>query len=120
MIVNELSKELGLKNKEVIEFFKSNGYKVSSHMQSISNEMVDLAREKLTAKKQEEVKQDAKPVEKVKPKVPARKIKKFAPDDQIPCRSLVPWRLIDVGVDKSTVYTWSGYGHIEYVSFRDL
>jgi len=32
MIVNDLSKQLGVKNKEIIDYLKSNGFKVSSHM----------------------------------------------------------------------------------------
>lgn len=43
MKVNELSKELGVTNKDVIDFLKSNGFKVSSHMQNVTNEMIELA-----------------------------------------------------------------------------
>ena len=122
MIVNELSKDLGIKNRELIDFLKSNGYKVSSHMQTVTDEMVDLAKVNFAVKKPEEsVEKKPQPAPKVvKKTVPAKNVKKFAPDDQIPCRSLVPWKLVDVSVDKHTVYSWSGYGDIEYVAYRDL
>ena len=45
MIVNELSKELGVKNKELIDFLKSKGYKISSHMQSVDEAMIKDARD---------------------------------------------------------------------------
>ena len=41
-------------------------------------------------------------------------------DDLIECRSVVPWKMVEVGVDRTTVYTWEGYGDIEVVSYRDL
>ena len=56
MKVNDLSKELGVTNKELIEFLKGNGYKVSSHMQNVTDEMIDLARENLISSKVEEKK----------------------------------------------------------------
>lgn len=123
MIVNELSKELGVKNKELIDLLKSKGFKVSSHMQTLTDEMIDVARDSFAAKVEPEVAEEPKPepVKKpVKKTVPVKNIKKFSPDDQIPCRSLVPWKLVDVSVDKNTVYSWSGYGDIEYVSYKDL
>lgn len=120
MIVNELSKELGVKNKELIDFLKSKGFKVSSHMQTLTDEMIEVV-ESDFVKQNTEAKKPEQPVKKTtKKSVPVKNIKKFAPDDQIPCRSLVPWRLVDVSVDKNTVYSWSGFGDIEYVSYRDL
>ena len=123
MIVNDLSKELGVKNKDLIEFLKSKGFKVSSHMQTLTDEMIESAKENfaLPQSTKGEVIETKQPVNKtVKKTVPAKTIKKFSPDDQIPCRSLVPWKLVDVSIDKNRVYSWSGYGDIDYVSYRDL
>ena len=92
-------------------------------MQTLTDEMIDVARDSFAAEVEPEVAEEPKPepVKKpVKKTVPVKNIKKFSPDDQIPCRSLVPWKLVDVSVDKNTVYSWSGYGDIEYVSYKDL
>ena len=93
-------------------------------MQTVTDEMVDLAKSNFAVKESEPEKpvtQKHEPAPKVTKKtVPVKNVKKFAPDDQIPCRSLVPWKLVDVSVDKNTVYSWSGFGDIEYVAYRDL
>jgi len=121
MIVNELSKELGVKNKELIDFLKSKGFKVSSHMQTLTDEMIETVKADFAQKHDSEPKPEQQPVKKtIKRTVPTKNVKKFSPDDQIPCRSLVPWKLIDVSVDKNRIYSWSGYGDIDYVAYRDL
>ena len=122
MIINDLSKELGVKNKEVIDFLKSKNFKVSSHAQNAKDEMIEMAREHFSAPKssdEEEKKETPKPVKTVKKTVPVKEVKKFSPTDQIPCRSLVPWKLIAVGMDK-TIYSWMNYGDVECVMYRDL
>ena len=121
MIINELSKQLGVKNKELIDFLKSKGFKVSSHMQTLTDEMIDTVESEFVKQPEKVEEKKTAPVKKTTRKpVPTKNVKKFAPDDQIPCRSLVPWKLVDVSVDKNTIYSWSGYGDIEYVSYRDL
>ena len=121
MIVNDLSKQLGVKNKEIIDYLKSNGFKVSSHMQTVTDEMVELVNDKFNKKEPEPTTEQvpAKPRKTVKQTLPTKEVKKFKPDDQIPCRSLVPWKLIDVGLDKN-IYSWTNYGDVEYVTYRDL
>lgn len=121
MIINELSKQLGVKNKELIDFLKSKGFKVSSHMQTLTDEMIDTVESEFVKQPEKVEEKKTAPVKKTTRKpVPTKNVKKFSPDDQIPCRSLVPWKLVDVSVDKNTIYSWSGYGDIEYVSYRDL
>ena len=122
MKVNELSKDFGVTNKEVIDFLKSKGFKVSSHMQSVTNEMVELATEYFkTPEKKVEEPVAKKNSSKIPPKeAPKREHKKYSADDQILCRSAVPWRLCSVGADKNTVYMWNNFGDYEYVSYRDL
>lgn len=122
MKVNELSKELGVTNKELIDFLKKNGYKVSSHMQSVTDEMIDLARENLVdTKVEEETEKDIDNIipKKEKPEVKVE-TKTFKPDDVIPCRSVTPWKLNALGVDRRTVYHWEYYGDVDYLTYRDL
>ena len=122
MKVNELSKELGVTNKELIDFLKKNGYKVSSHMQSVTDEMIDLARENLVATKVEE--ETEKDIDNIIPKKEKSEVKietkTFKPDDVIPCRSVTPWKLNALGVDRRTVYHWEYYGDVDYLTYRDL
>ena len=97
MKVNDLSKELNVTNKELIDFLKENGYKVSSHMQNVTDEMIDLARENLVSSKVEEkieekVEKNSSTKEKSEIKI---ETKTFKPDDVIPCRSVTPWKLND-------------------------
>lgn len=122
MKINELSNELSVTNKELITFLKENNFKVSSHMQNASDEMIDLAREYFSNKPAkaeviEEV-EEVKPVVLKKPE--AYVPKSFNPDDKITCRSVTPWKLVEVGIDRNTVYSWSCYGDVDYVTYKDL
>lgn len=120
MKIFELAKELNVPPKELIAFLRSKDFSVSSHMQKASDEMIDIARK------------DLKPIEQVK-KVETEKTLNgvfaeetvsehitFNPDDEIPCKSVTPWKLNAVGVDKNTVYHWEYFGDIEYLKYRDL
>lgn len=116
MKVFELSKEFGVTNKELIEFLKSKGFKVSSHSQNLTNEMIEAAKSdfgKEEAKKEVHLKSEKK-------NIPVRNTKVFSPDDVIVCRSLVPWHMEAEGVDKKTLYKWPGFGDVDYVPYRDL
>lgn len=44
MKVFELSKEFGATNKELIDFLKDKGFKVSSHSQNLTDEMIETAK----------------------------------------------------------------------------
>lgn len=124
MKVNDLSKELGITNKELISFLKENGFKISSHMQAVTDEMIDLAKEnfkekpKAIVEETEEVIKDDVKDSKPDVEVPVTKI--FKPDDVIACRSVTPWKLNALGVDRNTVYHWSYYGDVDYLTYRDL
>ena len=126
MKVNELSKELNLTNKDLITFLKQNGYKVSSHMQTLTDEMIDLAVDHFKKSEDEvsEEETDDKIVNNsstVKNKKEVEvKTKTFKPDDEIPCKSVTPWRLNAVGVDRNTVYHWEYYGDVDYLKYKDL
>ncbi len=43
MKINDLSRELDVKNKELITYLKSAGFKVSSHMQNADEDMIQMA-----------------------------------------------------------------------------
>lgn len=122
MIINDLSKELDIKNKDLIDYLKSQNFKVSSHMQAVNDDMIATAREHFTkeTKVKEPVKREVEPKTPTKKSIPKREIKKFAPDDVIPCKSIVPWYVETIGIDKLTTYKWSNYGDIEYVAYKDL
>lgn len=123
MKVYELAKELDTTPKELITFFRENGYKVSSHMQKLDDESIDLATENFaksnkTSITDEDVK-DSSEKEFVKKTQPVQH-KSFNPNDEIPCKSVTPWKLTAVGVDKNTVYHWEYFGDVEYIKYRDL
>lgn len=120
MKVFELSKEFGVTNKELIDFLKGKGFKVSSHSQTVTDGMISAARENYQSATKEEKVEPVKKTTTKKPLPPIKEIKKFAPDDLIPCRSIVPWYLETIGIDRMTTYKWPGYGDIEYVAYRDL
>lgn len=126
MKVNELSQELNITNKELISYLKDKDFKISSHMQNVTDEMIDMARDYF-AKVEDSVDDlleetieelDEQPKDKKASTIYLPK--KFELDDMIPCRSVTPWKLMSVGTDKYTVYVWNGFGDIEYVRYRDL
>lgn len=120
MKVFELAKELGVTPKELIAFFRDNNYSISSHMQKVDDNLIDFARENFVkadvTESQEELKEESRS-EKVAEK---KSHKIFSPDDMIPCKSVTPWKLTAVGVDKNTVYHWEYFGDVEYLRYRDL
>lgn len=125
MKVHELSKQLNTNNKTLITFFKDNDFKVSSHNQNLTNEQISFAKKNFDAKKYEnpeveieDIFPDETPVE--NESLPKRELRKFEPTDLIECKSVVPWKLIEIGVDNTTTYYWGGYGDIEVVPFKDL
>ena len=119
MKVHELSKEIGVTNKELITFLKNNGHSVSSHMQNVTDEMIDLVRNNFT-KPEPEVKKE-EPKAEVRIPEPQRKVTRtFNADDEIVCKSVTPWKLNAPGVDRNTVYHWEYFGDIDYVKYRDL
>lgn len=124
MKIFELAKELNVTPKDLIAFYRKNDYQVSSHMQNVTDDMFDFAKENMTDISDNESKTDNIETKdtsttQIKPnvKTPA---KTFKADDEIPCKSVTPWSLSAVGVDKNTVYHWEYFGDIEYVKYRDL
>ena len=120
MTVNELSKELGVKNKETITFLKEKGFNISSHMQNVTDEMIDLAKTELVSSIviQTETKEEVVSKRSIEDEIP--EVKQFSMDDLIPCRSVTPWELNAVSADKSKVYHWSGFGDVDYIKYSDL
>lgn len=127
MKVYELSKQIGVKNKEIITFLKGNGFSISSHMQDLTEEMIVLVEENIKPEPAnsivEEVFSKDEKIESPSSKnidelIPG--IKHFAMDDLIPCRSVTPWELNALGADRKTVYHWSGFGDVDYIKYSDL
>lgn len=74
---------------------------------------------KKTTKAKSVATETTKPTEeKVKPEV--KTPKKFAPHDQIACRSVTIGELIHVGVKTRIQYTWADYGDVAYLEYQDL
>lgn len=123
MKVNELSKQLNITNKELISFLKDKGYKISSHMQKVPDKAVDETIE-FFSKVEEPVEEEIEIKQPLKQKTveskPEYNHKRFNADDIIVCKSVVPYKLNAVGVDKNKVYHWEYYGDIDYVEYRDL
>lgn len=120
MKILDLAKELGITSKELIGYFRENNFQVSSHMQKVTNDMVDMARKHfVVTEKTEEKVVEKKATTEPKSEI-QRSAKVFKADDEIPCRSVTPWKLNMVGVDKNTVYHWEYFGDVEYVKYRDL
>lgn len=47
-------------------------------------------------------------------------VRKFAPDDMIPCRSITFGELLLTGTKSKLLYTWANYGDTTEVEFQDL
>lgn len=124
MKVFELAKQLDTTPKELITFFRENNYSVSSHMQKLDDELMDFANDNFVKKEKTSDSIEEKD-NVVKEEIhindsPKISHKVFKPDDEIPCKSVTPWKLTAVGVDKNTIYHWEYFGDIEYVRYRDL
>ena len=48
-----------------------------------------------------------------------KKVKKYAPEDFIECRSVTGGELILVGAKSKLQYTWADYGDTAYVEYQD-
>lgn len=123
MKINDLSKELGIDNKELITYLKSQGFEAKSHMQNATDEMIDSSRKHFTKEKEKSEDKENENKQKNENKVievTSAERKTFHPDDQIPCRSVIPWGLVKVGADNTTIYSWEYFGDVEYVAYKDL
>lgn len=64
---------------------------------------------------EEEVKTDAK-----KAKPVQKAVRKFAPGDMIPCRSITYGELLLTGAKTKLLYTWANYGDVTEMEYQDL
>lgn len=116
MKIFELAKELNVTPKELISFLRCKDFSVSSHMQKATDEMIDVAR--MDLKSTETIEEVCALKSDIKESVFEHIT--FSPDDEIPCKSVTPWKLNAVGVDKNTVYHWEYFGDVEYLKYKDL
>lgn len=124
MRIGELAKELGITPKELIAYLKDNGFVYSSHMQKIADDAYDFVQDNYV-KPDVEDDDDAEKVSEApasnKTSTPAPiEVKKYEPDDLIPCKSVVPFKLNALSVDKTRVYHWEYFGDVDYLTYRDL
>lgn len=127
MRVHELAVNLKITSKELIAYLRGEGEHVSTHLQDISDDCVVKATEHFAKAASEEVKaEEERPApaprraERVRKAIPERIKKTYRADDLISCRSIVPWKLCEVSLDKTVAYHWGGYGDVEEVPYRDL
>lgn len=116
MKIFELSQELGVTNKDMIDFLKEQGFTAKSHMQTASEDMIKTAKEHFKVN-------ESSIVSTKKPKVKKADtvtIRRFEPDELIPCKSITPWKVIEPSADKTVIYCWNGFGDVEYVPYKDL
>lgn len=66
------------------------------------------------------VEETVKPVEVKSVSTVAATIKKFAPNDQIPCKSITVGKLSHTGIKTGIRYTWADYGDVAYLEYQDL
>lgn len=120
MKINDLSQELKVTNRELINYLKDKGFKVSSHMQNATSEMIEAAQGIKAVVPQKPMTEESEPLVKEIVQPEGYVERQYSPDEMIACRSVTPWMLCEVGMDKMTVYQWPGYGDVEYVTYRDL
>lgn len=124
MKIGELSKELGIKNKELITYLREAGFSsVSSHVQNATEDMIVMAHKQFDTPKEtivEPIKKTPKePVEAEKPVV-KKSVRQFKLDDMIPCRSVTPYGVTLESPDKTMIYRWRNWGDVEMVRYKDL
>lgn len=66
----------------------------------------------------EEVEVEVKPTK--SKKVAHKEVKKYAPTDMIPCRSITYGELLLTGAKSRWLYRWANYGDVTEMEFQDL
>lgn len=59
-------------------------------------------------------------VESKKAKAPQKSVRKYAPTDMVPCRSITYGELLLTGAKTKLLYTWANYGDVTEMEFQDL
>jgi len=122
MKVFELSKEFGITNKEMIDFFKSKGYKISNHSQNLTDEMIEDARNDFNSITEEKAVEEVSEVKEVPKKEVAKETKplrQFNQNDLILCRSVTAgW--LGVSGKSGQYYTFMNAGDYAEIEYQDL
>lgn len=108
MRVNELSKELGIENKEIISYLNDLGYEdIKNHMNVISEEMIKSVKEKFS-------KVQSKPEQEIK-----KEPKTYNQHDLVLCRSVTPgW--LGVSGKSGQYYVFTNIGDEQEIEYQDL
>lgn len=122
MKVFELSKEFGITNKEMIEFFQSKGYKISNHSQNLTDEMIETARSVLKSnvetKDKDIVVEDVNKKESA-PVIEKKTLRQFNQNDLILCRSVTAgW--LGVSGKSGQYYVFVNFGDECEIEYQDL
>lgn len=126
MKIYELANELKTENnkvtaKDIISYIKDHGYpKTTSHQQTVPDELIDEIRERFSVVKTVAVSEPVSVETEVSKPVIQDSTKVFKPDDIITCRSVTPWKVVVTGADGRTIYSWEGFGDLDYITYKDL
>lgn len=132
MKINDLTNNLkskyhDVKNKDVIDFLNNEGFKISSHLQKVNNEMLEAINSGFDAfMTSNEISIEEEPLIAPSKEYNIDDIsmlgldKKFSPEDDIICRSVCPYRFQVLSSDGKTIYHWSGFGEIQTLKYKDL
>ena len=119
MKVFELSKEFGITNKELIDFLKDSGYKISNHSQNVSDEMIEKSREHFGATEAEEVEKPVKAELSKTVPTPKKEPRQFNQNDLILCRSVTAgW--LGVSGKSGQYYIFENAGDYCEIEYQDL
>jgi len=111
MQIKDLSKELNVRNRELIDFLTDNGYDVTSHLQTANDEMIALARDRF--QETEIIKEISE--ESIKPKTP----RVYNQHDLILCRSVTPgW--LGMSGKSGQYYVFTNIGDEQEIEYQDL
>jgi hypothetical protein len=80
--------------------------------------MIQNEVEKVEMNETEEVEVEVKATK--SKKVAHKEVKKYAPTDMIPCRSITYGELLLTGAKSRWLYRWSNYGDVTEMEFQDL
>ena len=124
MKIGELSKELGIKNKELITYLREAGFSsVSSHVQNATEDMIVMAHKQFDTPKEtivEPIKKTPKELVEAEKPVVKKSVRQCKLDDMSQCRSVTPYGVTLESPDKTMIYRWRNWGDVEMVRYKDL
>lgn len=113
MKVADLAKALNISSKELIDFYQANGQEITSHLNTITDEQINMAREML-------VTSNANAVDVIHPAGTPIVPVTFDKERLVPCRSITAGSLYMEGIRTQTLYKWVSEGDVIDVEYQDI